>query len=35
MLHFLLIGSALFSAYRWVSPRDSGGGPRFCWRRRQ
>jgi parvulin-like peptidyl-prolyl cis-trans isomerase-like protein len=26
MLHFLLIGSALFGAYRWVSPRDSGGG---------
>jgi hypothetical protein len=26
MLHFLLIGLALFGAYRWVSPRDSGGG---------
>ena len=26
MLHFLLIGLALFAAYRWVSPRDSGGG---------
>src|SRR4029079_11862739 len=26
MLHFLLIGIALFGAYRWVSPRDSGGG---------
>jgi hypothetical protein len=25
MLHFLLIGIALFGAYRWVSPRDSGG----------
>src|SRR3954471_18076097 len=25
MLHFLLIGVALFGAYRWVSPRDSGG----------
>src|SRR4051794_24401504 len=25
MLHFLLIGLALFGAYRWVSPRDSGG----------
>jgi len=25
MLHFLLIGSALFGAYRWVSPGDSGG----------
>jgi hypothetical protein len=26
MLHFLLIGIALFGAYRWVSPRDSSGG---------
>ena len=26
MLHFVLIGVALFGAYRWVSPRDSGGG---------
>jgi len=25
MLHFLLIGIALFGAYRWVSPADSGG----------
>src|SRR3954447_20340869 len=25
MLHFLLIGVALFGAYRWVSPGDSGG----------
>src|SRR3954471_23599246 len=25
MLHFLLIGIALFGAYRWVSPSDSGG----------
>jgi len=25
MLHFLLIGIALFGAYRWVSPRESGG----------
>src|SRR4051812_14877348 len=25
MLHFLLIGVALFGAYRWVSPRDFGG----------
>src|SRR5204863_5385799 len=25
MLHFLLIGIALFGAYRWVSPRDSDG----------
>jgi hypothetical protein len=25
MLHFVLIGIALFGAYRWVSPRDSGG----------
>src|SRR3954463_8590341 len=25
MLHFLLIGIVLFSAYRWVSPNDSGG----------
>src|SRR3954468_3109197 len=25
MLHFLLIGVALFGVYRWVSPRDSGG----------
>jgi PPIC-type PPIASE domain len=25
MLHFLLIGIALFGAYRWVSPVDSGG----------
>src|SRR3954453_17525930 len=24
MLHFLLIGIALFGAYRWVSPGDSG-----------
>ena len=24
-LHFLLIGIALFGAYRWVSPGDSGG----------
>src|SRR3982750_4540513 len=26
MLHFLLIGIALFGAYRWISPGDSGGG---------
>jgi hypothetical protein len=25
MLHFLLIGLAIFGAYRWVSPADSGG----------
>src|SRR3954465_8071869 len=25
MLHFLLIGIALFGVYRWVSPEDSGG----------
>jgi hypothetical protein len=25
MLHFLLIGVALFGAYRWVSPGDAGG----------
>src|SRR6188508_2835770 len=25
MLHFMLIGIALFGAYRWVSPGDSGG----------
>jgi hypothetical protein len=25
MLHFLLIGTALFGAYEWVSPGDSGG----------
>jgi len=25
MLHFLLIGIALFGVYRWVSPADSGG----------
>src|SRR5580765_1395716 len=25
MLHFILIGIALFGAYRWVSPGDSGG----------
>src|SRR4051812_23398677 len=25
MLHFLLIGIALFGAYRWVSPCDCGG----------
>src|SRR3982751_6890380 len=25
MLHFLLIGIALFGAYQWVSPDDSGG----------
>ena len=25
MLHFLVIGVALFTAYRWVSPGDSGG----------
>src|SRR5580765_6745055 len=25
MLHFLLIGVALFGVYRWVSPPDSGG----------
>ena len=25
MLHFLLIGIALFGAYRWVSPADPGG----------
>ena len=25
MLHFLLIGLALFGAYRWTSPGDSGG----------
>jgi len=25
MLHFLIIGIALFGAYRWVSPGDSGG----------
>src|SRR6187401_2111947 len=24
-LHFLVIGIALFGAYRWMSPRDSGG----------
>jgi PPIC-type PPIASE domain len=26
MLHFLLIGIALFGAYRWMSPGDSGAG---------
>ena len=26
MLHFLLIGIALFGAYRWMSPGDSGRG---------
>ena len=26
MLHFLLIGIALFGAYRWISPGDSVGG---------
>src|SRR3954471_4782990 len=25
LLHFLLLGITLFGAYRWVSPRDSGG----------
>src|SRR6187399_2363653 len=25
MLHFLLIGIALFGAYRWMAPGDSGG----------
>ena len=25
MLHFLVIGIALFGAYRWMSPRESGG----------
>ena len=25
MLHFLLIGIALFGAYRWMAPSDSGG----------
>jgi PPIC-type PPIASE domain len=25
MLHFLLIGIALFGAYRWIAPGDSGG----------
>jgi hypothetical protein len=25
MLHFLVMGIALFGAYRWMSPRDSGG----------
>ena len=25
MMHFLLIGIALFGAYRWVSPGDTGG----------
>src|SRR6478672_4964229 len=25
MLHFLLIGIALFGAYRWLAPGDSGG----------
>jgi len=25
MLHFLLIGVALFAAYRWTAPSDSGG----------
>jgi len=25
ILHFLVIGIALFGAYRWMSPRDSGG----------
>ena len=25
MMHFLLIGIALFGAYRWMSPSDSGG----------
>src|SRR4029453_13092452 len=25
MLHFLLIGIALFTAYRWMAPGDSGG----------
>jgi hypothetical protein len=26
MLHFLAIAIALFGAYHWISPRDSGGG---------
>jgi hypothetical protein len=26
LLHFLVIGIALFGIHRWVSPRDSGGG---------
>jgi len=26
LLHFLLVGIALFGVYRWVSPRDFGGG---------
>ena len=25
MLHFLVIGIALFTAYRWIAPADSGG----------
>jgi len=25
MLHFLLVGTALFAAYRWTAPSDSGG----------
>jgi parvulin-like peptidyl-prolyl cis-trans isomerase-like protein len=25
ILHFLLIGMALFAAYRWIAPRDSAG----------
>jgi PPIC-type PPIASE domain len=25
MLHFLVIGIALFAAYRWIAPSDSGG----------
>ena len=25
MLHFLLIGIALFAAYQWMAPGDSGG----------
>ena len=25
MLHFLLIGIALFGVYQWLSPGDSGG----------
>jgi hypothetical protein len=25
MLHFVLVGLALFGAYRWISPSDSGG----------
>ena len=25
MLHFVLIGIALFGVYRWVAPGDSGG----------